>query len=30
MNMIDYFPELDRLSEHFLDVLIEFESRRNR
>ncbi len=27
MNMIDYFPELGRLAEDFLDGLIAFESR---
>lgn len=26
MNMIDYFPELGRLAEDFLDGLIAFES----
>lgn len=30
MDMIDYFPELGRLAEDFLDGLIAFESRRNR
>lgn len=30
MDIIDYFPELGRFAEEFLDGLIELESRKNR